>query len=52
MEQEGVLRNALERMVGRDGIAPPTPGFSVDPMGPDHAAPSSDIVDNQSDSAQ
>jgi hypothetical protein len=41
-----------KELVGRDGIEPPTPGFSVDPEGSDHASPSSDIVDNQSDSKQ
>jgi hypothetical protein len=36
-------------MVGWDGIEPPTPGFPVEPGGPDHAPPSSGIVDNQAD---
>jgi hypothetical protein len=37
--------------VGRDGIEPPTPGFSVGPNGLGES-PSSDIVDNQTDRGQ
>jgi hypothetical protein len=36
-------------MVGRDGIEPPTPGFSVRPTGPDHVPPLSHIVENKED---
>jgi hypothetical protein len=42
-------RNYLEGMVDRDGIEPPTPGFSVHPGSPDHPPLSTDIVDNQTD---
>ena len=41
-----------KEMVGRDGIEPPTPGFSVESTGPDHEPPSVDIVENQGDSEQ
>jgi len=36
----------ISEVVGRDGIEPPTPGFSVDPEGPGHTPPSSDIGEN------
>ena len=42
--------NLLKIMVGRDGIEPPTPGFSVDARSPEHTPPSADIVDDQADS--
>ena len=52
MLREGVssaelTKRIIREVVGRDGIEPPTPGFSVDPAGPDHVPSSSDIVDNQ-----
>jgi len=40
----------IGEVVGRNGIEPPTPGFSVDPGRPDYETPSTDIVDNQADS--
>src|SRR6516162_3899268 len=42
--------NLLETMVGRDGIEPPTPGFSVDARSLEHTPSSADIVDDQADS--
>jgi hypothetical protein len=42
----------VSEMVGRDGIEPPTPGFSVGTEGLDYEPPSSHIVDNQADNGQ
>src|SRR5215510_7423206 len=42
--------NLLKGMVGRDGIEPPTPGFSVDARSLEHTPPSADIIDDQADS--
>jgi hypothetical protein len=55
MPLEGVVvaqltEKMMDKLVGRGGIEPPTPGFSVRPTGPEHAPPSSDIFENQGDS--
>ena len=45
-----ITERIRSQVVGRDGIEPPTPGFSVGPEGPDNEAPSLDNVDNRADS--